>query len=260
MTDIKGKTVLVTGASAGIGEATARAFAALGANLVLCARRVERLVDLKAQMEGAHPVTVRVQALDVRDRDAVERFVSGLETDGVVPDVLVNNAGKAVGLDLLHEGLVEDWEEMIDTNVKGLLYLSRAIIPLMVERDSGHVVNIGSIAGHQVYQKGAVYNASKYAVRALNEGMSLDLLGTRVKVSSIDPGLVETEFSVVRFHGDEQKAEGVYQGYQPLRPEDIADIITFVVTRPEHVNILDLVVLPTAQRSAHMVHKELPAG
>lgn len=260
MTDIKGKTILVTGASAGIGRATAQAFAALGANLVLCARRLERLADLKAQLEGAHPVKVRIHALDVRDRDAVERFVSSLESDGIVPDVLVNNAGKAVGLDLLHEGLVEDWEEMIDTNVKGLLYLSRSVIPLMVERDSGHVVNIGSIAGHQVYQKGAVYNASKYAVRALNEGMSLDLLGTRIRVSSIDPGLVETEFSVVRFHGDEEKAGTVYQGYQPLRPEDIADLITFVVTRPEHVNVLDLVVLPTAQRSAHMVHKEPPAG
>ena len=259
MTEIKGKTVLVTGASAGIGEATARAFATLGANLVLCARRVERLADLKAELEGAHGITVRIHGLDVRDRDAVEQFVSGLQSDGIVPDVLVNNAGKAVGLDLLHEGLVEDWEEMIDTNVKGLLYLSRAVVPLMVKRDSGHVVNIGSIAGHQVYQKGAVYNASKYAVRALNEGMSLDLLGTRIKVSSIDPGLVETEFSVVRFHGVEERADTVYQGYQPLRPEDIADIITFVVTRPEHVNILDVVVLPTAQRSAHMVHKETPA-
>jgi serine 3-dehydrogenase len=186
----------------------------------------------------------------------VETFVSGLQAEGIFPDVLVNNAGKALGLDLLHEGLVEDWEDMLDTNVKGLLYLSRAVIPLMVERDTGHVVNIGSIAGHQVYQKGAVYNASKFAVRALNEGMALDLLGTRIRVSSIDPGLVETEFSRVRFHGNDQRAETVYEGYRPLTGRDIAEIIVFVVNRPEHVNILDLVVLPTAQRSAHMVHKE----
>ncbi len=175
---------------------------------------------------------------------------------GIVPDVLLNNAGKALGLHLLHEGLVEDWEEMIDTNVKGLLYMSRSILPAMVRRNSGHVVNIGSIAGHQVYQKGAVYNASKYAVKALNEGMALDLLGTRVKITSIDPGLVQTEFSQVRFHGDAERAETVYEGYQPLSGEDIADIIIFVVNTPEHVNILDLIVLPTAQRSAHAVHKE----
>lgn len=260
MSRIKGKTVFVTGASAGIGKATARAFAALGANLILSARRRERLVDLKAELEKEHGVSVRIHGLDVRDRAAVEALVGSLAAEGVIPDVLVNNAGKALGLHLLHEGLVEDWEDMIDTNVKGLLYVSRAVIPLMVARNSGHVVNIGSIAGHQVYQKGAVYNASKFAVKALNDGMALDLLGTNVKVSSIDPGLVETEFSEVRFHGDKAKAETVYQGYDPLRAEDIADIVTFVVTRPAHVNILDLIVLPTAQRSAHMVHKETTPG
>jgi 3-hydroxy acid dehydrogenase/malonic semialdehyde reductase len=256
MNRLQGKTVLVTGASAGIGEATARAFAALGANLVLCARRKERLAGLKAELEKSYPISVKTHDLDVRDRAAVESFVADLASSGDVPDVLVNNAGKALGFDLLHEGLVEDWEEMIDTNVKGLLYLSRAVIPWMVRRNSGHVVNIGSVAGHQVYQKGAVYNASKFAVRALNEGMALDLLGTDIRVSSIDPGLVETEFSEVRFHGDRERAETVYQGYQPLKAADIAEIITFVASRPDHVNILDLIVLPTAQRSAHMVHKE----
>jgi serine 3-dehydrogenase len=260
MNRIQGKTVFVTGASAGIGKATARAFAALGAHLVLCARRAERLAELKTELEAQHGISVRTYALDVRDRAGVEELVASLEGEGVVPDVLVNNAGKALGLHLLHEGLVEDWEDMIDTNVKGLLYLSRAMIPLMVARDSGHVVNIGSIAGHQVYQKGAVYNASKFAVKALNDGMALDLLGTNVRVSSIDPGLVETEFSEVRFHGDKERAETVYQGYQPLTPEDIAEIVTFVVGRPAHVNILDLIVLPTAQRSAHMVHKEPAPG
>jgi len=223
---------------------------------VLCARRRERLTDLKQELQEAYGVRVSIHALDVRDREAVESFVQGLDADGVSIHVLVNNAGKALGLDLLHEGLVEDWEEMLDTNVKGLLYMTRAVLPLMVRQDAGHVVNIGSIAGHQVYQKGAVYNASKFAVRALNEGMSMDLFGTSIKVSSIDPGLVETEFSEVRFHGDAEKAETVYQGYRPLRAEDIAEIIAFVVNTPDHVNILDLVVLPTAQRSAHMVHKD----
>jgi 3-hydroxy acid dehydrogenase / malonic semialdehyde reductase len=260
MNRIQGKTILVTGASSGIGQASARAFASLGARLILCARREDRLAALKQELEKEYGCMVRIKALDVRHREAVEAFATELRDDGMIPDVLLNNAGKSRGLHLLHEGLVEDWEEMIDTNVKGLLYFTRAILPLMVERNTGHVVNIGSIAGHQVYQKGAVYNASKFAVRALNEGMALDLLGTNVKVTSIDPGLVETEFSLVRFHGDTDRARTVYQGYQPLRPEDIAEIVTFAVNTPDHVNILDLVVLPTAQRSAHMVHKDSPQG
>jgi len=260
MNRIQGKTVLITGASSGIGKASAQAFASFGANLILCARRQDRLAACKHELEREHGLPVRIKTLDVRDRQAVETLVAELEKDGAIPDVLLNNAGKALGLHLLHEGLVEDWEEMIDTNVKGLLYVTRAVLPLMVERNTGHVVNIGSIAGHQVYQKGAVYCASKFGVRALNEGMALDLLGTNVKVTSIDPGLAETEFSQVRFHGDTERARTVYQGYQPLRPEDIAEIITFVVNTPDHVNISDLVVLPTAQRSAHMVHKELPQG
>ncbi len=256
MNRIKGKTVLITGASSGIGEASARSFASYGANLILCARREERLVQMKEELETEHEISVRIRGLDVREREAVEAFARELVAEKTVPDVLVNNAGKALGLHLLHEGLVEDWEEMLDTNVKGLLYMTRSILPAMVERDSGHIVNIGSVAGHQVYQKGAVYNASKFAVKALNEGMALDLLGTGIRVTSIDPGLVETEFSKVRFHGDEERAETVYEGYTPLTGDDIADIITFVVNTPEHVNILDLIVLPTAQRSAHMVHKE----
>lgn len=256
MNRIKGKTVLVTGASAGIGEATARAFASFGVTLVLCARREDRLTKLKGELESEFNVTVHTKALDVRNRNAVQEFASELIARDLVPDVLVNNAGKALGLHLLHEGLFEDWEEMMETNVMGLLYMTRSILPAMVERNSGHIVNIGSIAGHQVYQKGAVYNASKFAVKALNEGMSLDLFGTGIKVTAIDPGAVETEFSQVRFHGDQDRAKTVYDGFRPLTGEDIADIITFVVNTPEHVNILDLVVLPTAQRSAHMVHRE----
>jgi 3-hydroxy acid dehydrogenase/malonic semialdehyde reductase len=256
MNRIKGKTVLITGASAGIGEASARASASFGANLIICARRSDRLVTLKSELEAEHGVSVHTKVLDVRDREGVENFATELEAQDLVPDVLLNNAGKALGLHLLHEGLVEDWEDMLDTNVKGLLYMTRSILPAMVRRNTGHVVNIGSIAGHQVYPKGAVYNASKYAVRALNEGMSLDLIGTGVKVTSIDPGAVDTEFSEVRFHGDKERAETVYKGFQPLTAEDIADIATFVVNTPDHVNILNLVVLPTAQRSATMVHKE----
>jgi serine 3-dehydrogenase len=256
MNRIKGKTALITGASAGIGEASARAMASFGADLILCARRQDRLETLKEELKGQHGVVVLTKALDVRDREEVEAFVAELEADGLIPDILLNNAGKALGLHLIHEGLVEDWEEMIDTNVKGLLYMTRSILPAMVARNSGHIVNIGSIAGHQVYQKGAVYNASKYAVKALNEGMALDLLGTGIRVTSIDPGLVETEFSEVRFHGDKERAKGVYRGYKPLSGDDIADIILYVVNTPEHVNILDLIVLPTAQRSAHMVHKK----
>ncbi|MFC1575641.1 SDR family NAD(P)-dependent oxidoreductase [Gemmatimonadota bacterium] len=258
MNRIQGKTVLITGASAGIGEACARAFASLGANLILCARRQDRLTALKRELEEGSGVHVHTRVLDVRDRGEVEAFAAELDAGGTIPDVLLNNAGKALGLHLLHEGLVEDWEEMLDTNVKGLLYMTRALLPLMVRRDTGHIVNIGSVAGHQVYRKGAVYNASKFAVKALNEGMSLDLLGTRIKVTSIDPGLVETEFSQVRFHGDTERAETVYQGYKALQAEDIAEIATFVVNTPDHVNILDLIVLPTAQRSAHTVHKEPP--
>ena len=256
MNRLSGKTVLITGASAGIGEASARAFASYGTDLVLCARRESRLATLRSELEEEFQVSVSIHELDVTDRLAVEALASELEAGGLVPDILVNNAGKALGLHLVHEGLVEDWEDMLDTNVKGLLYVTRSILPLMVKRDSGHVINIGSIAGHQVYQKGAVYNASKFAVKAINEGMSLDLVGTGVRVTSIDPGAVDTEFSQVRFHGDKERAKGVYKGFKPLTGDDIADIITFVANTPDHVNILDLIVLPTAQRSAHVIHRD----
>ena len=256
MNRIQGKTVLITGASAGIGEACARAFASHGADLILAARREERLASLKEDLESQYGIAVATYGLDVRNRGEVEAFASALAGAGQFPDILVNNAGKAKGLDKLHEGDLDDWDEMIDTNVKGLLYMSRSILPLMVERNSGHVVNIGSVAGHQVYPMGAVYCGSKFAVRAINEGMNIDLVGTNIRTTSIDPGLVETEFSLVRFHGDEERAETVYQGYKPLSGEDIADIACFVVNAPEHVDIVDLVVLPTAQRNAYVVHKE----
>src|SRR5690606_17341858 len=256
MNRIRGKLALITGASSGIGEACARALASYGANLILVARRAERLAALKEELEREAGVSVRTRLLDVRDRPGVMAFGEELEREGVVPDVLVNNAGLSRGLDKLHEGSFEDWDEMIDTNVKGLLNVTRVILPLMVARDRGHVVNIGSTAGHLVYPKGNVYNATKFAVRALNQGMSLDLVGTRIRVSSIDPGAVETEFSEVRFRGDRERAKKVYQGYTPLSPADVADAVCYVVNAPEHVNILELVMLPTAQRNAYVWHRE----
>ena len=256
MNRIAGRRALITGASAGIGEACAHAFAQHGVHLVLTARRAERVEKLASDLAAAHGVEAEGHRLDVTDRGAVAAFVDGLAESGLVPDILVNNAGKARGLDKLHEGDIDDWEDMIDTNVKGLLYLSRAVLPHMVEGNSGHVINIGSIAGRWVYPRGAVYNATKFAVWALNEGMNIDLLGTRVRVSSVDPGLTETEFSEVRFHGDAERAASVYDDTTPLAGEDIADAVVYVANTPEHVDVINLVLMPTAQRHAMLLHRE----
>ena len=256
MNRIAGKRVLITGASAGIGQACAHAFAAQGAHVILTARRHERVDILATQLTRAHGVEARGYRLDVTDRAAVFAFVEELEAEGLLPDILVNNAGKAMGLDKLHEGDIDDWEDMIDTNVKGLLYMSRAILPHMVARNAGHVIQIGSIAGRWVYPKGAVYNATKFAVWALNEGMNIDLLGTKVRVSSVDPGLAETEFSEVRFHGDTQRAKTVYAGTTPLTGDDIADAVVYVANTPEHVDVINLVLMPTDQRHAMLLHRD----
>jgi serine 3-dehydrogenase len=248
MNRVADKRVLITGASAGIGEACARLFAERGAHLLLSARRLDRVQEIAQSLARVHGIEARADALDVTDRDAVARYVAALAENGLVPDILINNAGKAKGLDKLHEGSLDHWDEMIDTNLKGLLYITRAVLPLMVERNSGHVINIGSIAGRWVYPKGAVYNATKYGVRALTEAMNLDLLGTRVRVSSVDPGLTETEFSEVRFDGDSERAASVYTGTRPLAPDDVADAVLYVANVPEHVDILNLVMMPTAQR------------
>jgi len=253
---IKGKWILITGASSGIGEGCARKCAALGANLLLAARRKDRLLALGGELTGACGVRILSRQLDVRDREDVFRYVEELKEEGIIPDILINNAGLAAGLGKLHEGSFEDWDRMMDTNVKGLLNVSRAVIPLMVERNRGHVVNVGSIAGHQVYPGGNVYNASKFAVRALSEGMNADLLGTDIRVSTVSPGAVRTEFSDIRFHGDREKADRVYDGYTPLSGEDVAECILFIINAPEHVNIQNLIVTPTAQRNVYCVHRK----
>ncbi len=255
MNRLFGARVVITGASAGIGMECARAFAAQGAHLAISARRVERVESLAAELSEAHGVEVRADGLDVTDRAAVEGYVQSLGEGGFPVDVLVNNAGKARGLATLHEGDPDDWDEMIDTNVKGLLYMTRAVVPHMVERNRGHVINIGSIAGRWVYPKGAVYNATKFAVWALNEGMNMDLLHTQVRVSSVDPGLTETEFSEVRFHGDTERAESVYSDTTPLTGADVADAVLYVANTPPHVDVINLVLMPTDQRHAMLLHR-----
>ena len=254
MSRIKGKLALITGASAGIGLACARRFAADGANLVLWARRGDRLEQVAAELTKGG-VRVLTDVVDVRDRAAVNSAAEALLRAGAVPDILLNNAGLAAGLAKLQDGDPEDWDRMIDTNLKGLLNVSRAFLPAMVARGTGHVVNIGSTAGHQVYQMGNVYNATKFGVRALTEGMNLDVAGTKIRVSSVDPGHVETEFATVRFHGDAAKAQAVYDGFRPLAADDVADTVGYVVNLPEHVNILDLILLPTQQRNVFLIDR-----
>lgn len=250
-----GKLVFVTGASSGIGAACARRFAAEGARLVLWARRVERLEQLAGDLRASHGASVNVAQVDVREREAVLREADLMIGGAGVPDVLLNNAGLASGLAKLQEGDFADWDRMIDTNIKGLLNVTRAVLPHMVARRTGHVVNIGSTAGHQVYPGGNVYNATKFAVRALSEGMNLDVAGTAIRVSSVDPGFVETEFSQVRFHGDRERARAVYQGFRPLSADDVADVVSYVVNLPAHVNVIDLVLAPTAQRNIYVVDR-----
>lgn len=248
------KTAFITGATSGIGKATAQLFAQNNIKLVLCGRRNDRLLQLKEALGNLTEVTTL--QFDVSNKKEVFEAVASLPPSFKKIDILINNAGNAHGLSTIQEGNIDDWDAMIDINVKGLLYVSRAILPQMVERNDGFVVNIGSIAGKEVYPNGNVYCASKYAVNALNKAMRLDLNKHNIRVSAIHPGAVETEFSKVRFKGDKEKAKNVYKGFKPLQPEDIADIIYFVVTRPYHVNIEDLTVYPTAQASATILNRE----
>ncbi|MDX8552280.1 SDR family NAD(P)-dependent oxidoreductase [Tenacibaculum sp. 1B UA] len=247
------QTALITGATSGIGKATAQLFAKNNINLIICGRRIEKLQQL--QQELSQFTKVHVLQFDVRYNKEVLKAINSLPIEFKHINILINNAGNAHGLNSIQNGNIDDWDAMIDGNVKGLLYVSKAIIPQMVERNNGFIVNIGSIAGKDVYPNGNVYCASKFAVNALNKGMRIDLNQHNIRVSAIHPGLVETEFSDVRFKGDSERAKTVYQGYKALQPEDIADIIHFVITRPYHVNIEDLIVYPTAQASATIVNK-----
>ncbi len=247
------QTVFITGATSGIGKATAELLAKNNFRLILCGRREERLNSLEKELDTITDVTTL--QFDVRDKDTVFSAIESLPEDFQQIDILINNAGNAHGLDPIQEGSIDDWDAMMDINVKGLLYVSKAIIPQMIERDAGFIVNIGSTAGKEVYPGGNVYCASKFAVNAINKGMRIDLNKYKIRVSGIHPGLVETEFSDVRFKGDTERAEKVYQGYKALQAEDIADIIHFVITRPYHVNIEDLVVFPMAQATATIVNK-----
>lgn len=249
---LEGKIVMVTGASSGIGEACTRAFADAGARLILCARRMERLSALAAEL---HTPTHLIE-LDVRDQSAVEQAVAGLPEAWRAIDILLNNAGLSRALAKLQEYDIQDMDEMVDTNVKGLLYVTRAVAPGMVARNSGHIINIGSIAGHWTYPNGAVYCATKAAVKSISEGLKMDLNGTAVRITSVDPGLVETEFSVVRFHGDADRAKKVYEGIKPLSGADVADVVLFCATRPAHVNINDVILMPVHQASATQVYRQ----
>ncbi|WP_339791316.1 MAG: SDR family NAD(P)-dependent oxidoreductase [Imperialibacter sp.] len=247
------KIALITGATSGIGKSTAH-YLADQFYLIICGRRRDKLEELAHNLRTE--TDVHVLSFDVRDQRAVNQAIESLPANWRDIDVLINNAGNAHGMDVIHEGSTQDWDDMIDINVKGLLYVSKAIIPGMVEKKSGFIVNIGSIAGKEVYPKGNVYCASKHAVDAITNGMRLDLNPYGIRVTGIHPGLVETEFSLVRFKGDEEKAKQVYKGMKPLTGDDVADVIKYVVTRPPHVLLSDIVLFPTAQASATMVHRE----
>lgn len=249
------QTALITGATSGIGKATAILFAKNNINLIICGRRADKLSELQHELSAL--TKVHTLQFDVRYKEQVQQAIGNLPSEFKHIDILINNAGNAHGLNSIQEGSIDDWDAMIDGNVKGLLYVSKAIIPQMVDRNNGFILNIGSIASKEVYPNGNVYCASKFAVDALNKGMRIDLNKHNIRVSAIHPGLVETEFSDVRFKGDTERAKTVYQGYKALQPEDIADIIYFVISRPYHVNIEDLVVYPTAQATASIINKNM---
>lgn len=250
-----GKTVMITGATAGFGKAMAITFAANGYRLIITGRRAERLDELKQELEASYSVPVHTLHFDVRDKEATFRAIEELPQEWKSIDVLVNNAGLALGRDYFEEASLDDWDTMIDTNVKGLLYVSKAVVPLMIERKQGHIINLGSTAAKEVYEKGNTYCATKYAVGALSQGMRIDLLRHGIKVTAIHPGAAETEFSLVRFKGDASQADKVYEGYTPLSAEDVANVVYYTTTLPAHVCINDLVLTCTAQANSVYLHK-----
>lgn len=249
------KIVLITGATAGFGKATAELFAKNGHDIIITGRRKERLESLKSDLEGQYEINVKSLCFDVRNEHEVNTAIQGLSNNFKNIDVLVNNAGLASGLDPIQHGSTEDWDKMIDTNVKGLLYVSKAVIPGMVARQNGHIINIGSTAGKEVYPNGNVYCASKHAVDAITKGMRLDLLKDRIKVTQIAPGAANTEFSTVRFHGDKEKADKAYEGYQPMLAEDIAELVYYATNLPAHLCINDLVVTSLSQANSYVIHR-----
>ncbi len=255
MISVKDKIVLITGATSGIGKACAYLYAKNGANIIITGRREERLISIKNDIEIKYGVKVYPYCFDITDRFACEKFGNDLKANNLTPYIFINNAGLAKGLSPLQDGNIDDWEEMIDTNIKGFLYAAKAVLGLMIEKNEGCIINLGSIAGSQVYPGGNVYNATKFAVRALSQAMNMDLLKTNIRVSSIEPGAVETEFSLVRFNNDKEKADNVYKGFKPLMAEDIADIIFFMTTLSENINIQHLMVTPTAQRSSTLFNR-----
>jgi len=251
------KIVLVTGATSGIGKACAEKFAANNCDVIITGRRKERLEELAVQLRRKYRIDILCLNFDVRDIKQVEKSFSSLDEKWKDIDILINNAGLSAGLNPIDKGVIDDWERMIDTNVKGLLYVSRQVMPVMTARGSGHIINIGSIAGKETYENGNVYCASKQAVDAITKGMRIDLLKYNIKVTAIHPGAAETEFSLVRFNGNQQAANNVYKGFKPLTGADVADVVYYVTTLPEHVNINDLVVMPTAQASTAHFNKKL---
>lgn len=252
---MENKTVLITGATSGIGRACAEKFAAAGWSLVITGRRAERLEELKSKLSSEYKISIHAISYDIRNREANEKAINELPDQFRKIDLLINNAGLAAGRDHFEDASMEDWETMIDTNLKGLLYISKAVVPLMIAAGRGHIINIGSTAGKEVYEKGNVYCATKHAVDAISKGMRIDLLEHKIKVTAVHPGAVETEFSSVRFKGDERLAKSVYTGYTPLAAEDIADIVYYAATLPPHVCINDLVVTSTAQANSNLFYK-----
>lgn len=253
---MKNKIVFISGANSGIGKACAEKFAENGAKLILCSRDIDKLIKAADSINKKYDTEILTYQLDVRDRGKVETVIRELPKKWQKIDVLINNAGGALGMEKFQDGSVDDWDEMIDSNVKGLLYLSRNIVPLMIKNKKGHVINIGSIAGIAAYPNGAVYCGVKAAVRLISDGLRMDTVDTPVRVTNVQPGMVETNFSVVRFHGDKERAEKVYQGLKPLTAEDIADIVFFSASLPEHVQICEVTVTPNSQASATVVHKK----
>lgn len=253
MSILNRRITFITGASSGIGKACAEVFAKQKSNLILSARRIEKLITLAKKLEKAHGIKVKCIKLDVRDFNQVNKVINSLENNWKRVDILINNAGLSRGFDKIHEGKKEDWDEMIDTNIKGLVYVTRHVLPLMVKRKTGHIINIGSTAGHEVYPNGNVYAATKFAVNALSQSTRLDVLDRGIKVTSVDPGMVETEFSEVRFRGDKERAKKVYTGIKPLSAKEVAETVLFCATRPQNVNINQIILTPLYQASSTQV-------